>query len=39
MSIRSPIINFRSIVAIASLMVALTFVFKSTTGDAEVLFK
>ncbi len=33
MSIRSPIINFRSFVAIASLTVALTFVFKSTTAD------
>ena len=34
MSIRIPIINFRSFVAIASLAVALTFVFKSATADS-----
>ena len=34
MSIRSPIINFRSFVTIASLTVALTFIFKSATADS-----
>ena len=34
MSVRNPIINFRSFVAIASLTVALTFVFKSATADS-----